>query len=436
MKHLKQLLTYGFLVLFAVALTNVAALAQDEDESAGSGGDDEQEKLVRRNWSLFSESYKMHDYTTAKKYGWEVLELAPNRFKTLHGKMSTVYDSLRGRTDDPELQQVYADSAIWFLNEAIRLFPDKKDYYLKRRGILYDFRYDDKKAEAIADYEAGIDGDYINGEMWYVERLATLYSDDPDQKMKAVEVLQAILERDPNNAKAQTMIKNLITDPAEYVGILKNAYYSDPESAAKLYEVANGYFEMLQQYDSAAVYFEKLVTMEPQVKNYWERLATSYMFLSKYEKAIDAYTKVSELEPTDKKVWYDLARAQQEAGKLSAARTSAEKASEIDPAWGAPYMLVGQLYETSAQDCVTGTRGGWANMKIQDKAVYVLAQSVYRKAMNDTQFAEQARTRIGQLNSLTPSAEDLFRNGIAKGSSYSINSGCYGWIGRSVTLSY
>ena len=68
--------------------------------------------------------------------------------------------------------------------------------------------------------------------------------------------------------------------------------------------------------------------------------------------------------------------------------------------------------------------------------MYSLAQEEYRKAMRDGEFADQARTRIGQLQSLTPTAEDLFRNGIKKGSSYELNSGCYSWINRSVVLTY
>lgn len=433
---MKFAVKYSWLfVLIAVLALPLAVSAQDED-AGGNDQNDEQTKLLRRNWSLFSEAYKMNDIKTARKYGWIVYEMAPTRFKTLHPKMINIYDTLWARAEDPAMKQAMADTTMFFINDGIKLFPDKAQSYTLQRGYMYERLYSDKKAEAIADYEAGINGDYANGDMWYLNRLAVLYSENPETKNKAIEVLQAILLRDPNSDFAQQMMKSLVSNPEEYVALLSDAYYADSGNRQKLYELANAFYEQLQNYDSAAYYFEKLVAEDATVKNYWERLAASYMYLGKYDGAIDAYKKVTSLDAENRESWINLARAQKEVGRLSDARTSAEKAQEVAPDWGAPHMLIGQVYEAAAAKCVEGTRGGWGNMKIQDKAMYTLAQSEYRKATSDPQFADQAKQRIGQIASLTPTAEDLFRNGVKKGSSYSLNSGCYSWINRSVVLTY
>jgi tetratricopeptide (TPR) repeat protein len=437
-----------FLLFLTVAATG--AMAQNNE---GETTDADKEKLVRRNWSLFSESYKMNDLYTAKRYGWTVRELQPERFKTLHPKMINIYDSLWSKTDDEAVKAQLADTVMFLIDDAMKLFPSKLEYYLLKRGYYFERLFKDKKQEAIADYESGIKSDYTTGDLWYLDRLAVLYSEEAEKaedltlrgedatpsttaKSKAIEVLQAILLRDPNNARAQSIMKSLVSNPEEYVALLRDSYYADSENRQKLYELANAYYEQLADYDSAAVYFEKLTKIDGTVNNYWERLAASYMYLSKYDAAIAAYTKVTTLDESNKESWINLASAQKEVGKLSGARSSAEKALQIAPDWGAPHMLIGQVYEATASKCVEGTRGGWGKMKIQDKAMYSLAQTEYRKAAKDPNFAEQANGRIRQIASLTPTAEDLFRNGVKKGSSYSLNSGCYSWINRSVVLSY
>ncbi len=425
-----------YLWLFIFLLASVPAIAQDDEGNSGGDPNDEGAKALRRNWSLFSEAYKMNDFNTAKHYGWIVRETAPTRFKTLHPKMINIYDSLWSRAEDPASKTAMADTMFLLINEAMTLFPDKKDQLTLQRGYMYERLYTDKKPEAIADYEAGIHSDYANADMWYLDRLGILYSEKPETKAKAITVLQAVLLRDPNNVTAQGIIKTLITDPKEYVGLLRDAYYADPANRQKLYELANGFYEQLQDYDSAAVYFDKLTKEDPSVKNYWERLAVCYMYLGKYSTAIDTYKKLVALDAENKEGWINLARAQIEVGKLQEARSSAEKAIDVAPDWGAPYMIIGQIYEAAAKRCVESRPKGWEDMKIPDKAMYSLAQSVYRKAASDPQFAEQARSRIGQIASLTPTAEDLFRNGIAKGTNYQLNSGCYSWIGRSVVLTY
>ena len=85
---------FSLLIVVALLLTSRPLLfAQD-------GGADN-EKLLRRNWSLFLENYKSGDFVSAKPFGWKVHGLDPSRFKTLHKKMIAIYDSMAVRSDDP-----------------------------------------------------------------------------------------------------------------------------------------------------------------------------------------------------------------------------------------------------------------------------------------------------------------------------------------------
>ncbi len=426
---LRPISRFAFFFICTVLFVQPLALNAQQD-----GGNDETERLLRRNWSLFLEYFKTADYKAAKKAGWEVMSLDPARFKTLHTKLADLYDTLATYEQSPELKQAYGDTIQIILDSAITTFPDRASEFYLKKGFYYERHFTGREVDAIKSYETGVGGVYTNTEnIYYYERIAVLTSQDPELKMKSVGVCQAILALDANNAIAQNLLRTLISDPAEYVGILRDAHYADPENRQKLYELANAFYESVQLYDSAIVYFNKLIAIDPTVKNYWERIGASHLYTGNYAGAAKAYKKMTELDPGSKEAWLNLARAELAEGQLSEARTYADKASELDPAWGAPRMVVAQAYEAAVQRCVERTRGGWDKMKVIDKMVYLLAQTEYSRAARDPQFTDQARSRSGALSTLTPTSEDLFVNKIPKGSSYSINKDCYGWIGRSVT---
>ena len=415
-------------VLLLFAAQPYSALAQAD----GDSGEDT-ERLLRRNWSLFLEYFKTNDLKAAKKAGWKILSLDPARFKTFHTKMITLYDSLATRVGTTEERAAYADTIMTLIDNGIEAFPDRTQEFELIRGYQIERHYVGRDKDAIEAYETGINSDYANADMYYLQRLAVLYANNPETKQQAITVLQAILLRDPNDPTAQALMKNLITDPAEYIDILRDAYYADMDNRQKLYELANSFYEMTQEYDSAAVYFDKLTQLDPSVKNYWERLGASLLYIGDYQKAVAAYKKITELNPESKEAWLNLARSVLQEGDYPDARKYAEKASELDPDWGAPYMVVANAYEGAVQRCVERTRGGWENMKVIDKMVYLLAQNVYARAARDSQYEAQARQRSGALSTLVPTAEDLFVNKIPRGQPYMINKDCYGWIGRSVT---
>jgi tetratricopeptide (TPR) repeat protein len=415
-----------FAVLLLLAAQPFTAVAQD------GGGDEDNERLLRRNWSLFLEYYKTEDFKAAKRAGWEILSLNPARFKTFHTKMVDIYDSLATRAETPEMKTAYADTVLWLLDNGIEAFPDKKEEFSLLRGYQLERHYTGRDKEAIEAYETGIKNDYTTADMYYLLRLAVLYGNDPATKGEAVKVLQAILLREPNNPTAQSLMKNLISDPEEFVGILRDAYYADSDNRQKLYELANGYYEMVQNYDSAAVYFQKLTVVDGSVKNYWERYAASLLYIGDYQKASEAYKKVTELDPESKEAWLNYARSVLQGGSFSEARKAAENAADLDPEWGAPHLVIANVYEAAVQNCVERTRGGWDKMKVIDKLMYLLAQTEYARAARDPQYEEQAKARSGALSTLTPTAEDLFVNKIPRGKPYLINKDCYGWVNRSV----
>jgi tetratricopeptide (TPR) repeat protein len=422
---MKKLFMLSVLILLAAQPFTAAAQGNDDGEDT--------ERLLRRNWSLFLEYFKTNDFNAARKAGWKLIELDPARFTTFHVKMIEMYDTLATRTELPEMKTAYADTILWLVDNGIEAFPDKKQELNLIKGIQLERHYQGREKDAIEAYETGINRDYTTGDIYYLLRLAVLYGNDPETKLNSIAVLQAILLREPNNTTAQALMKNLVSDPDEFVGILRDAYYADSDNRQKLYEFANGFYELVQNYDSAAVYFEKLTAIDPSVKNYWERYAASLLYIGNYEKATGAYKKVTELNPDSKEAWLNYARSVLQGGQFSEARQAAEKAADLDPEWGAPHLVVANAYEAAVQRCVERTRGGWDKMKVIDKMMYLLAQSSYSRAARDAQYEEQARARSSALSTLVPTAEDLFLNKIPRGKPYLINKDCYTWVNRSVT---
>jgi len=143
--------------------------------------------------------------------------------------------------------------------------------------------------------------------------------------------------------------------------------------------------------------------------------------ISKYDEAI-----AGEADP-DKKAGYMFSKASIQFRKLkqySAARTTALDAAKLKPNWGRPYMLIGDMYGSSARNCGDAWNQRLAILAAIDK--YAYAKSI------DPSVADDANKSISRYNSSKPSIEDGFSRGIKEGQT--VKAGC--WIGESVKVRY
>lgn len=142
--------------------------------------------------------------------------------------------------------------------------------------------------------------------------------------------------------------------------------------------------------------------------------------------AIEKYREAIEKEAdAGKKADYQLAIASIQFRKLtqySAARESALKAARLRSGWGQPYMLIGDMYATSARNCGNdGYSRGLAVLAAIDK--YAQARNI------DSSVSDEANRRIGRISGAVPSGEDIHLRGKA-GKSDVVP--C--WIGETVRL--
>jgi len=143
--------------------------------------------------------------------------------------------------------------------------------------------------------------------------------------------------------------------------------------------------------------------------------------IAKYQEAADAETN------PEKKAGYMFSIASIQGRKMkkySKARSTALAAAKMRPNWGRPYMLIGDLYASSARSCGNDWNQRLAVLAAIDK--YAYARSI------DPSVADEAGNKIGKYASSKPEKKDGFMQGIKAGDSAKV--GC--WIGETVRVSF
>ncbi len=171
---------------------------------------------------------------------------------------------------------------------------------------------------------------------------------------------------------------------------------------------------------------EQLTNLDPSAKAY-ASYANLQLKKKNEAKAIEYFKKAVDLETDSYRkadILYLIAGKMYQKGRLAEARTYAYKALESRPNLGKAYLLIANMYATSANSCGGGDPFG-ARMVFQaalDKA--------YKAKAVDPSISAQANRAIGSYGSKAPSKEDVFNKGVAPGSSWKIN--C--WIGETVRV--
>ena len=144
--------------------------------------------------------------------------------------------------------------------------------------------------------------------------------------------------------------------------------------------------------------------------------------LDKYDEAIAGETDPEKLSS------YYFSKASilfRKMDKYNEARSTARKAAEMKEGWGRPYMLIGDMYGSTARSCGDSWNQRLAILAAMEK--YSYAKSI------DPEVADDANDRLGKYRASMPAQDEGFMRGVKEGTKESL-SGC--WIGESVTVRY
>ncbi len=141
----------------------------------------------------------------------------------------------------------------------------------------------------------------------------------------------------------------------------------------------------------------------------------------KYQEAIDG-----EADPMKKSGYmFSLASIQfRKLKQYSKARQTARDAAKARPGWGRPYMLIGDMYGSTARSCGDSWNQRLAILAAMDK--YNYAKSI------DASQAEEANKRLSKYRASMPAQDEGFMRGVKAGQSATV--GC--WIGETVKVRF
>ena len=110
--------------------------------------------------------------------------------------------------------------------------------------------------------------------------------------------------------------------------------------------------------------------------------------------------------------------------KYNDARSEARTASILNPAYGRPFMLIGDMYATTARSCGDSWNQRLAVLAAYDK--YAKAKTI------DASVTDEAQGKMNKYRASYPEKQDGFMRGVKEGQTQKV--GC--WIGESVKVRF
>ncbi len=337
---------------------------------------------------------------------------------------------------DPELKNKLIDTLLMIYDQRIELF-NKKGEILGRKGVdLYKIRPENYE-EAYVYLKESVDllGNASSSTVLvYYFRLAIKRVKaglaEPGSIVDAYDQISDIIDYNlKNNPSKKTKFENTkgnieksfepyATCP-DLIKIYSKKIIESPEDVELLKKIT----KILNKKDCTEdpLYFEatvKLYQLEPSPESAYligkmyikkKEYAKAIEYLLEGEKLIDDYDRAD--------CFLLLAEAYRSLDQFPKSRTFALKAINIRPNDGNAYLIIGDLYASSAKDC--------GNNDLTQKTAYWAAVDKYYMAKKvDPDLEEAALKRITTWSKYFPNSEIIFFHDLTEGDPYTV--GC--WI--------
>jgi len=354
---------------------------------------------IAKTWSTGYEYFKNESYPDAKKYFLKLLALDPEmkyaakyRYRDLFTRLATCY-----------IKENKADSAQWAYEMGIKFFPDNA--YL-HRSLGYILRNKNLLEEAIAEYEKAVELD--PGYKPDYQALGDLYIrvDDLD---KAIWAFEKLAEIDPEDRRVQETLASLYRTTGredEALAKKEEILAKNPTDTGLMMELAEAYYRR-DENEKVIDVLTKLLELEPKNIKALEYLGGAYLNLEQYTKALRAYNSIIKLEPRNTRILCNIATVYRMIKDFQTAKRYVKRALSIDPKFAYAHMVMAEIYESSAEECINKREG---KVTFDDKLVYEKAYKEYRKILNDLEYGDKARARMEAIKGLLPTKEDRFFN--------------------------
>lgn len=426
--------------VFLIALFGLSAMPNLATAQSAECNEDD----IRMNYSLYYEDYKIESWETSLPYLKWIIRCAPgfpSNNDRNYDRLTQVYEGLALSSDDADLQRTYIDSALVIHDTA----PDS----LEKAGIEVDRfdwlfskgRFIQKHNAIVPDLQTIVGGVYHEAYDLDHTRLQNYYINyivfdlvNKDRKGDAVDFMDEVEVDFAGNSEVLTTIENwrgqLFTSPEERIGFLESQVDKNPEDVDLKAELLQLYMEEGIR-DMAYDLADQVMNDNPNGRLY-RTVAKMRLDDGDTEEAIRLYEESLEMEggpEAAREVYFNIGIAHQQEGRLASARSQFRKSMEADPTYVQALIAIGDLYVTAVQGCGSFER--------EDRAVYWLAADYFDRAASRTDndgIRNQARQRSSNIKRFFPTAEDKFFKNWNPGDRFTIDYGCYTWIGESTAV--
>lgn len=423
-------------------------LTQKGVEDGSKYGHGEDSINCIKNLSLYREYARQNAYKDARPFWRKVFRDCPRSSKNIYIDGVKMYRSFIEEEQNPENQGALIDTLMMIYDQRIKYYR-QKGYVLGRKGVdLLRYRRDkvEYRQEGYNYLKESIElkGDKSSDAVLatFMTTSISLYDDgvlEPGQVIQDYEKVSGIfekkLEKDPNDRTVKRLVDNIeqnmvgcgVLDCETLIRFFEPKFNANPKDIDLLTKLTD-FMDKLDCTDSD-LYYDALTNrheIEPSSGSS-KLLALLSMKRDNYEKASQYYKQAIEYEEDSEvtgDLYYGLAIATEKMGDKPQARTYALKAIELKPNWGEPYILIGNLYADSVNDC--------SSLKLP-KAVYWAAVDKFQKAKAvDPEISEKADRLINTYAGYYPNKEEAFFNEVHEGDTYLIE--C--WINERTTARF
>jgi tetratricopeptide (TPR) repeat protein len=268
---------------------------------------------------------------------------------------------------------------------------------------------------------------------YYIQQILKSHA-DANELQKALDFANTVEEKRGDDEKVAQIISSVRENifgknPQARIAHLEEQAEANPDSTQLLTELFNAYNKQ-GNVSKASELSKRLMKMNPPAETV-QKIAQMRLEDGRPKAALKAYERAqkqgAQLKAGD---YFNRGTAYQKMGQLSKAREQYRKAAEMKENFGRAYIAIGDLYARAVNNC------SGSEMSRSDKAVYWAAVDKYRQAKEiDPSVTSTANSKIKTYRRVFPTTEDIFyRDAWEKGGSFTINYGCYSWIGETTTV--
>lgn len=432
-------LVFGLGLVFSLGLSAAPAHAQDSEVSS-------QDKAM--HYSLYHENFKNNQFKSAKSDLKWILKNAPgfpqgdDRNYKRHYKL---YEGLAEKAGSEEKRRAYLDSAATILATA----PAE----MKEKGVTFDrYAWEIRRGRFLQEHQDALPNlssdslknyrfhyrtafdlapDEVNP--YYIQQVLRGYI-ERNQQDKALAFLEKVESDRGGDGEVEKIISSVRDDifgknPQAKVKHLEKQYKAHPDSAGIMLSLFDAYVEQ-GNISKASDLAPKLMKTDPPAETV-RQIAEMRLEDGRPKEAIEAYDTAveqgSELKAED---YFNRGNAYQQMNQFAKARQEFRKALDLDSSFGEALIAIGDLYARAVSQCSGSELGR------NDKAVYWAAVDKYREAIQiDSSIKSVAESKMQSYRKVFPTQEDIFyREDWEKGKRFTIDYGCYSWIGETTTV--